>query len=195
MKFFKTWKEVMFNPLNFYAKLPQKFRYREASIFYLKVNALILGIVALLILLFVAILSSTFGSLFGQSQVFAQFGFMIVLLIIIIALPILLLINWGFLFLGAGIIHLFVLMFGSKQGYQETFKALAYSQAPAIFSIIPFIGYAAAVYSVILEIIGIKERHKLDWGRSVAVILIPFFICLALSIFLFFMIFSLASLY
>jgi len=195
MGFFRTWKDVMFNPFNFYAKLPKKFRYREASIFYLKVNALLLGIISLVILFLAAILSSAFGSLFGQSQVFAHFGFLIVLLIIIITIPVLLLLNWGFLFIGAGIIHLFVLIFGSKQGYHETFKVLAYSQAPNLFSIIPFFGYAAAIYSIILEIIGIKERHKLDWSRSVAVILIPFFICLALSIFLFFTIFSFLALY
>jgi len=115
----------------------------------------------------------------------------IIFLVALLLFPILLLLSWGMLFVSAGISHLFVLIFGVRQGSLETFKAKAYAMAPTIFSIIPFINWAAGIYTMVLEVIGIKHRQKLSWGKSVAVILIPIGVVFVLTmIFYLFFVFS-----
>ena len=184
MRLFNTWKTVMFDPLKFFEKLPAKIGYREPSLFFLKVQAITLGLVYLLALLFgsffLLVISAATG---GMSLGVGALIFLGALLIF----PLLLLFAWGMLFVAAGITHLLVLIFGGKQGYKETFKATAYSMAPNIFSIIPIVNWAAGIYSIVLQIMGIKHRQKLSWGKSVAVVLIPIgLVFVAVFIFYFF---------
>ena len=169
MGLWQDWKNVMFNPTEFFNKLPAKEQYRKATIFYLTIEAISL---ALTILTFVPFMTlglvqdPTMGLLGGLGT-----GLLVVVLVL--AFPLILLFSWGMLYVGAGLIHLFISLFGGKKGFVETFKASAYSTAPGIFSFLPWIGNLAAVYSLILLIIGIKERHQLSIGRSIAAVLIP----------------------
>lgn len=168
MKLFQTWKSVMFDPVNFYRKLSDKERYVEATKYFLKVQAIITAITLVLVGLIIAGLSRGVGNL--KPIVFG----------LIIIYPILLLFSWGMLYASTGIIHLFVLLFGGKKGYAETFKVLAYSISPTIFAMIPFIVYAAVLYSLILQIIGIRERQKMSLAKSIAIVLIPTVIIITL---------------
>jgi len=183
--YFKTWKEVMFKPMDFFAKLPKKEKYAAGSKFFLKTYALMLLIIGVLAFLIFGIIFSVMG-LIGSGNVFGLIfgtaGMVMVVLGILIGLPVILLMSWLMLFAGAGIIHLFVLLLGGKQGYVETFKVLAYSTAPALFGFIPLIGHAAAIYSIILQVFGIHKRHKMSMGRAVAVILLPLAILFVLFI-------------
>ena len=187
---FNSWKEVTFNPLEFYQKLPKKTKYRGPSLFYLKINALTLGLMYLLLLIIGAFFILFMGALGGPLGIIGG-GFGLVALVIAVLLyPLFLLLSWGLLFAGAGITHLFVLMFGGKQGYAETFKVQAYAVAPVIFSVIPYIGYAATIYTLVLEVIGIHHRQKLSWGKSVAVIILPIVILTVLVIGIMYAIFA-----
>lgn len=194
MKLFETWKKVMFDPLNFYEKLPKKIRYKEPSWFFLKIQAITLGILYLfgfIILAFFALIFGAVAGIFGKLSA-GLLG--IIVLIAILLYPVLLLLSWGMLFVGVGITHLFVLIFGGKQKYVETFKALAYALAPQVFSPIPLVGYAAAIYSLVLQVMGIKHRQKLSWGKSVAVVLLPMVLIAIIVVLLyFFFIFSVLS--
>ncbi len=169
MGLWQDWKNVMFNPTEFFNKLPAKEQYRKATIFYLTIEAISL---ALTILTFVPFMTlglvqdPTMGLLGGL-------GTGLLVGILVLAFPLILLFSWGMLYVGAGLIHLFISLLGGKKGFVETFKASAYSTGPGIFSFLPWIGNLAAVYSLILLIIGIKERHQLSIGRSVAAVLIP----------------------
>jgi len=175
-RFWSTWKTVMLEPTQFFERLSKKTSYREPSMFFLKTQALLLLICLIFFgtLLFAAVTADpiTFGALIGGIAGAALFIGLVMLY------PILLLFSWGFLFVSAGLIHLFVILFGGEQEYKETFNVMAYSSAPALFAFIPFVGFAAALYSIVLEVIGIQHRQKLTLGKSVAVVVIPLLILL-----------------
>jgi hypothetical protein len=184
MSLFQTWKEVMFNPMEFFEKLPAKINYKEPSVFYIKIK-LILGLITFLFMaLFMGFIFSMVAGIGGQG-LYGLVGIpvgILILLGLLIGLPLMILFSWGMLFVGAGIHHLFVMMFDGTQGYKETYKALAYAQAPMVLSFIPIINWAAYVYAIVLQVIGISKRQKLSIGKSVAIVLIPIAV---IAIFLF----------
>lgn len=166
----------MFHPTEFYEQLPKKDSYREPTIFFIKAQALTVLIFYILFGISLAVaLNSQESELAALIGGFAGIGFLIGL---IIMFPLILLLGWGFLFVCTGLVHLFVRLFGGKQGYRETFAVIAYSVAPSIFSFIQYVNFPAAIYSLIIEIIGIHKRQKLSLGISIATVLIPFLILL-----------------
>ncbi len=177
MKLFQTWKEVMFNPINFYGKLSKKDQYVEATKYFLKVQAIVSALVLIAAGLIISV-AIAFGGM-ADKVIWVVLG-------LIIAYPLILLFAWGMLYIGAGILHLFVLIFGGKKGYVETFKVVAYSNSPQIFGVIPFINYLAMAYILILQVIGVKERQQLSWGKSAAVVLIPMGIGIVFAIIIYF---------
>jgi hypothetical protein len=79
------------------------------------------------------------------------------------------------LFIGAGIIHLLVMLIvGSRNGgFEATFRVAAYSSVVNLVSWIPFIGWIASLYGIYLGIVGIREVHTTTTGRAALVVLIP----------------------
>lgn len=188
MKFFKTWKEAMFNPMEFFEKLPKKIKYREPSIFFIKTNVILTIGWFLIMSLFIGFIATIFmglagatGSPIGGLSVFGMY-----ILGFVILAPVMILLSWGFLWVGAGILHLFVLLFGGKKGYHETYKALAYSSAPMAFGFIPLINWAAYIYAIVLQVMAIHKRQELSIGKSIAVVLLPIAIVMVV-VFIFYM--------
>ncbi|MBI4981114.1 YIP1 family protein [Candidatus Woesearchaeota archaeon] len=177
MGLFNTWKEIMFNPINFYGKLSKKDQYAEATKYFLKVQAIVS-----------ALLLITMGLIVSAAIAFGGMADKVIWVVLglIVAYPFMLLFAWGMLYVGAGILHLFVLIFSGKKGYVETFKVVAYSISPQIFGVIPIINYLAMAYILILQVIGIKKRQQLSWGKSAAVVLIPAGIGIVLGIIIYF---------
>ena len=61
-------------------------------------------------------------------------------------------------FVGGAWLHIFVLLFGGRKGYLQTVKALIYGSTPGLLiSWIPVIGIIGALWTLILEILGIQE--------------------------------------
>jgi hypothetical protein len=64
---------------------------------------------------------------------------------------------------------------GGRNGYEATFRVVAYSQATQFLSIIPFLGgMAAFVWLFVVQIIGLREVHDTSYGRVIMAFLIPF---------------------
>jgi hypothetical protein len=175
---FEQWKKVMFDPISFYAKLDSKGQYKEACKYFLKVQGVIIALIMLLFV-WVMVLSGTGNSL-GTLNVSQTVQVLIFIGGAIIIFPILLLFAWGMLWLNAGIMHLFVLLFGGKKAYSETFKVYAYSISPNVFSAIPFVNWFSGIYMIILQIVGIKIRHKLSWAKSMAIVIVPLVIIISI---------------
>lgn len=85
-----------------------------------------------------------------------------------------------FLFVVAGIIHLFVMLLvkPSSTGYESTYRATAYSLP--ISSLVswvpfigPFIGFAAFLYTIYLTIMGVRELHSTTTQSAALAVLIP----------------------
>ena len=172
--FWSTWKHVMFEPAQFYQQLPAKIGYKEPSVFYLKISALLLAILYIFLAFIALIVVSFMGAMNSPVlSMISTLGMGVAVILAVVAFPVLLLFYWLCLWIGAGITHIFVLLFGGTKRYQETFKVTAYASAPIIFSFIPMIGYAASIYVIVLNIIGIQKRQHLSLGKSIAVVLLP----------------------
>jgi hypothetical protein len=176
---FRIWKDVMFDPVAFYKSLP-KYSFRKSNEFYLKVSAVMILAMVIFMAIFIGIIlfivASSGTGIEGVSDDMFPLIWLGILVGLFVLSPILLLLQWGYLYVGAAIMHLFVLLFGGKKGYKETVTTVAYSSAPAPLSLIPLVGYAAGVYSIVLVIMGLRERQKMSTGQSVAAVLIPVFV-------------------
>ncbi len=79
-----------------------------------------------------------------------------------------------FLFVLAGIYHLFVLLVGGKGGFISTLKVISYSTGAMVFEVIPYIGVPLFwFYSLYLYTIGFRELHKISTSRSFIAAILP----------------------
>ena len=70
--------------------------------------------------------------------------------------------------------HCFVLMFDGKMGYAQTIKAEMYAYTPVLLlGWIPYINILAAIWSMVLMIIGIRELQEMPTDKAVATVLLP----------------------
>lgn len=88
-----------------------------------------------------------------------------------------------FLYLNAGVTHLFALLLGqNKRGWGATFAACAYSMAPFALFVVPGCGaLVAIVWCAVLVGVGIKHTHGTTAGGAAATALSPYvvFCCAA----------------
>jgi hypothetical protein len=73
------------------------------------------------------------------------------------------------------ILQLFVLMIvPTRRGLGATLRVLCYSAGPTVLAVIPYIGgLVGFVWSVVLQIIGIRAAHRTTGGRAAAVVMVP----------------------
>lgn len=87
-------------------------------------------------------------------------------------------------FFFAALVHVLLQMLGStRYGYESTFRVICYSGAAGAFNLIPVCGVIiGAVWSIVVQIIGIREAHQVPTGRAVAAVLIPVILsCLCIA--------------
>lgn len=81
------------------------------------------------------------------------------------------------LIIGAGILHLLVLLFvrPTNSGFEATFRAFSYGWGVTqLVSWVPVIGtIIAAVWAIVLYIFGIREVHSTTTGTAALIVLIP----------------------
>jgi hypothetical protein len=83
------------------------------------------------------------------------------------------------LFVWTAILHVILLLLdGAGQGFEATFRALAFAQAPNVFAIVPLCGSAVAgVYGLVLTVIGLSEAQRIPVWKAVVAVLLPLFLC------------------
>ncbi len=93
-------------------------------------------------------------------------------LLLILLAPVLTAIS---LFVWSFILH--VLLFvvrGNKNGFEATFRVMAYSQAAQVWSVIPFVGGPIGwCWRVVIQVIGLKEAHRISYGKVFVALLLP----------------------
>lgn len=101
-------------------------------------------------------------------------------MLLFLALPLVYLFN---LLLNTLIAHgVLTLIGGAKRGFEGTFRVMAYSYAPLVLGFIPFGIIPAAFWSLAISVIGIKNMHSTDYGRTILAHLV-IFVVLALLFF------------
>jgi hypothetical protein len=164
-----TLREVLFSPTRFYHRMPTNRGLANPLIF-----ALILGV-----------LGGVLGLAWQQAFVpqLEQFpGAATPYLVgITIALPLIVLVT---LFIGSAIVHLCLMMVGgNRRGFEATFRVIAYSWSTQIFALVPLIGsFIIPIYSLVIEIIGLRESHRISAGRAALAIFLPLIVLIALLV-------------
>jgi hypothetical protein len=87
------------------------------------------------------------------------------------------------LFLWSGMLHVLLLMVrGANNGFEATFRAVAYSYSTYLFMTIPFCGWLiASIWSMVISIIGLKEAHGTTGGKASFAVLFPLILCCVLA--------------
>lgn len=90
------------------------------------------------------------------------------------------------LFIGAGILHLLVMLFvgSSNAGFEGTFRVVAYAAVTSLASWLPFIGWIVSLYGLYLAIVGVREVHTTTTGKAALVVLLPAAVILLLVLLL-----------
>jgi len=140
--FWQTAKQVLFKPGDFFNNLEIKDSYSAPFSFWI-INVIFIQIVMII-----------------YNILFAKGGGVVPLFILLALSPLL-------IFIGAGAMHLGVLLFRGKGGFKGTFNILAYSSITSIFNIIPFGVLAGGLWSTILWVIGFKRIHKFGTTRAI----------------------------
>jgi hypothetical protein len=79
------------------------------------------------------------------------------------------------LFVASGIFHLMLLLLGGAQrDFEATVRVGCYSEAAALFGLIPLCGgVIGVIYQIVLWIIGLSQAHAISGGKAAAAVLIP----------------------
>jgi glucan phosphoethanolaminetransferase (alkaline phosphatase superfamily) len=81
--------------------------------------------------------------------------------------------GYFFLFFDTFIINYATILVGGRIQDHSVFRVLAYSATPALlFGWIPLVGFVGVLYSLILEIIGIRELLGLSYSKSILAIVL-----------------------
>jgi hypothetical protein len=107
-------------------------------------------------------------------------------LLLILLAPVLTVIS---LFVWSFILHVLLLVVrGSANGFEATFRVMAYSQAAQVWCVIPFVGGPIGwCWRVVIQVIGLKEAHQISYGKVIVALLLPvaFFVVMGVALALF----------
>lgn len=168
----QTWTESVMRPTNFFKNMP-----RTGGIGAPMLYAILIGSIGALF------------SLFWEYQLFEKLGtlqnwpedFPIqmsrnMLILFVPFIPFALIIS---MLLMSFIYHVCLLITGSaKNGWEVTFRVIAYASGPAILLFLPFCGgVVAAVWSWTLQVIGWTQAHESTTARVAVAAMLPMLLC------------------
>ena len=165
---FQTIRMVLFSPTDFFRTISAKGSIQEPFAF-----GLLTGAIGGMFSWFWQILMMSGGLLTFGDTLFGQFSFSIVFIALIVVVPIMVILG---LFISSAVWYLFLLITrGADNGFEATFRVVAYSQAAQLWGMIPFIGGVIMFFwSIIIQIIGMKEIHRTSYMKVILAFLIPF---------------------
>lgn len=87
-------------------------------------------------------------------------------------------------------LHLWVYLLGGRKGLLETAKAVIYGMTPGmLLGWIPFIGFLFCLWSIVLQIIGVRELQEMSSGKAlvamIIAVMVPLIIVVLLAMYFF----------
>jgi len=183
-----TIRGVLFSPKSMFSSMPVTGGWREPLSFGLLVGSI--GSMFSFFWEFMALSMGLFKPLWGASTSISS---PIVFLVLIFLSPLFVTVN---LFISSVTIHgLLLLVRGGKNGYEATFRVVAYSQATKAWSVIPLFGDAIGwIWRSIVYIIGLKQAQETSYARVILAFSLPFaLLVILISVLLLFVIRSLGN--
>jgi hypothetical protein len=172
--FVGTVRDMVTNPVGFFRGIARRGDYANPLIF-----ALVCTVISAAIGGFLGILYANLGiGGTGVGEAVGGFVASMFFMPIIFAIA---------LFVGAGILHLLVALIvkPADTGFEATFRVVSYANITELVSWVPVLGpLVAAVASIGLSIIGVREVHETTTGKAALVVLIPAAVGLLVALFL-----------
>jgi hypothetical protein len=168
-RFVETARRVLTEPASFYKAMSRQGGLGPPLVFA------VVGIVVGSLGSFLTQLMMPFGG-FGMAHDAGGFAAALVLVPIISVIG---------LFIGSGILHvLLMLVAGSKQTYETSFRVLAYTVgSTSPLNIVPFVGgIIGGVWALVVLILGSAEAHEVPQGRAAVAVLLPAVVCCGLGV-------------
>jgi hypothetical protein len=143
----------------------------------LVINAILSAIVGIAI---VSAIWMTFSGIFEQMGLplpaIAGAGVVLFAIMMII-------VQFIFVFIIGAWLHLFVYLLGGRKGYLQTLKSVIFGSTPAmLIGWIPFIGILAGIWSIALEILGIRELQEMSTGKAALAVILAILIIVIIII-------------
>jgi len=151
----------------------------EAIKYYAVIAAIYSAIFALLL----AFVGSFFGSMMGAKNLGMLMGAGVGIsgAIVFFVLFMIFAIIGGFI--GGAILHIFVYIVGGRKGIAQTIKAVMYGSTPGLLlGWIPVIGFIAAIWSIVLEVLGIRQLHELTTEKAILAVVLLILVTFVVTI-------------
>lgn len=166
-----TWKESVFHPTDFFRRMPREFDFGWVLGYYLIVGVAAAGLTLFwTMVLGPSLMERLWPNTLQPANPIVDF----------LLSPLFMLMG---LFIGAAVIHLFLLMFrGARHGFGTTLRVFCFSAGPFLFEVVPFLGApVGGIWSLVMTVIGLREAHETSTGKVVAAVLVPMFFMLLLA--------------
>ena len=164
---YKTFKSVLFSPETFFSRITFKGGLWEPLAF-----GLLFGGFGSMLGLFWQFLMVS-GALMSKVQsIFPQLTVGLFFVIVVVVIPVFVVLS---MLIYSFSLHLLLLMVrGGKNGFEGTFRVVAYSQATQALALIPFLGgIVGGIWQIIVQIIGLREIHETSYLKVIIAFLIP----------------------
>lgn len=184
--FLRAVREVLFDPVGFFRRLTPRGR---------SLNPVVFALICALVSAPLAILAASFDPLVEEGApsmldpliaLVAQPGGSVVAVIVLVLTMLILVpaLALLILYIGAAIYHLLVRIFvrPANTDFQATLRVVAYTSAIDLLTWIPVVGILASLYGLYLAFVGIREMHETTTGRALAVVSLPIFFFVALTV-------------
>jgi hypothetical protein len=92
-------------------------------------------------------------------------------------------VQFVFVFIIGAWLHLFVYFLGGRKGYLQTLKSVIFGSTPAmLIGWIPLIGMLAGIWSIALEILGIRELQEMTTGKAALAVILAILVIVIIII-------------
>lgn len=149
-------RKIVLDPVKFFRALKKEGGIPQAFVFY----AMILGVFVVLAFVVSVVQSIVMGTLMGGALLVAMWvGVYAVAL--------------GFSFVSAGLLHVWIWLFGGRARFEKTYQLFAYSSTPGLLlGWIPLVGMLGSIWNLVLLVIGVQETHKVSFMRALVMFVI-----------------------
>jgi hypothetical protein len=164
---YRTVKSVLFSPAVFFRRLDFSGGLGEPLAF-----GLLIGAVGNMFALFWPVMMISGGLFSFGGALLGQVGAGMIFLILMVAIPVCVTLS---MFIYSGVLYLLLLMVrGGKNGFEATFRVVAYSQAAQVWELVPVIGsWIGGIWQLVVQVIGLREIHGVSYLRIILAFLLP----------------------
>lgn len=179
--FWETWKQIMTNPVAFFKRVPKQGNF-VLPMYY---GILCQSVAIILMWAYQAGFhsiptlldySAAFGGYWPWTVNMSWTSALIFMMALFLVAPVFALIGLSFT---SALYHVCLKMFGgANHGYEATFRVINYAASAQVLSILPIVGgIVAGVWTLVLDIIGLKHVHQTTYSRAIIAVIMPVLIC------------------